>query len=469
MAEGDTHLGTLILSGSLQVAGGSTGGSITIGEDDTGYDVKFFGATSGSYFLWDESVDTLLLIGATAKFRLGTFSGAVVGSGSALSATNTAAFRVYADDGGAAIGSGVLARAGVFRHLLTYTGGNREQEAAGVIGQVVSVAGTNRHNMAGTWGSYEARTSLVIDGQAAATDTWAQAAIIARVGVGSAIATLNTNGVLAGVAAMSNTASFAANNGDYAALYAGAWASAVDWDHGLLIESGKCVAGVTIKTTSGAGIDFPAGETYGKALAYGEFGTPVVFGDDEPFEIHGRLDADAKTKPLMRVRCSTPDGVAMTTGEVHAIQAQAYNTSTSDAAILEAIQGHVGIKANAEVIVDITTAPNMRAAWFKIEDLGFNLTLTGAAAVLALGMQFNSGTTLTGNADWIFLGKEGSLTDPADAFVRVYDGAGGGWANFLIDAPASLPWDAANSSNTQSGKIAVRIGGATKYIQTYSD
>ena len=36
-------------------------GNVTIGVDDTGYDVKFFGATSGSYLLWDESDDALEL------------------------------------------------------------------------------------------------------------------------------------------------------------------------------------------------------------------------------------------------------------------------------------------------------------------------------------------------------------------------------------------------------------------------
>jgi hypothetical protein len=32
-------------------------GTITVGVDDTGHDVKFFGATSGKYWLWDESAD----------------------------------------------------------------------------------------------------------------------------------------------------------------------------------------------------------------------------------------------------------------------------------------------------------------------------------------------------------------------------------------------------------------------------
>jgi len=39
-------------------------GTLTVGVDDTGHDVKFFGATSGAYMQWDESVDDLLLGGA---------------------------------------------------------------------------------------------------------------------------------------------------------------------------------------------------------------------------------------------------------------------------------------------------------------------------------------------------------------------------------------------------------------------
>ena len=38
--------------------------TLTVGVDDTGYDVKFFGATSGAYMLWDESADDLVLAGA---------------------------------------------------------------------------------------------------------------------------------------------------------------------------------------------------------------------------------------------------------------------------------------------------------------------------------------------------------------------------------------------------------------------
>ena len=36
-------------------------GTLTVGVDDTGQDVKFFGATTGAYMLWDESEDRLVL------------------------------------------------------------------------------------------------------------------------------------------------------------------------------------------------------------------------------------------------------------------------------------------------------------------------------------------------------------------------------------------------------------------------
>ena len=39
---------------------------VTVGVDDTGKDVKFFGASAGAYALWDESANLLDLRGATA-------------------------------------------------------------------------------------------------------------------------------------------------------------------------------------------------------------------------------------------------------------------------------------------------------------------------------------------------------------------------------------------------------------------
>jgi hypothetical protein len=53
--------GTALVTGVLTTTaatvsngGGQFNGAINVGVDDTGYDVKFFGATAGAYMLWDE-------------------------------------------------------------------------------------------------------------------------------------------------------------------------------------------------------------------------------------------------------------------------------------------------------------------------------------------------------------------------------------------------------------------------------
>ena len=57
---GTTNLDAVDIDGNVQIDG-----TVTVGVDDTGLDVKFFGATSGSYALWDESADSLLLTDST--------------------------------------------------------------------------------------------------------------------------------------------------------------------------------------------------------------------------------------------------------------------------------------------------------------------------------------------------------------------------------------------------------------------
>ena len=52
---------------TFSVVGDSTFvGAVTVGVDDTGHDVKLFGATAGSHLLWDESADELHLV-STSK------------------------------------------------------------------------------------------------------------------------------------------------------------------------------------------------------------------------------------------------------------------------------------------------------------------------------------------------------------------------------------------------------------------
>jgi hypothetical protein len=57
--DGTTNLDAVDIDGATQIDA-----TVTVGIDDTGYDVKFFGATAGAYMLWDESADDLILGGA---------------------------------------------------------------------------------------------------------------------------------------------------------------------------------------------------------------------------------------------------------------------------------------------------------------------------------------------------------------------------------------------------------------------
>ncbi len=56
--DGTANLDAVDIDGNVQCDG-----TITVGVNDTGYDVKFFGATAGQYMLWDESADELVLAG----------------------------------------------------------------------------------------------------------------------------------------------------------------------------------------------------------------------------------------------------------------------------------------------------------------------------------------------------------------------------------------------------------------------
>ena len=73
--------GTANIDGATQADG-----TITVGVDDTGHDVKFFGATANAYMLWDESADDLILAG-DARVVVPD-SGLVLGS-TAVTATGT--------------------------------------------------------------------------------------------------------------------------------------------------------------------------------------------------------------------------------------------------------------------------------------------------------------------------------------------------------------------------------------------
>jgi len=61
---GELDAATLDVSSSIDIAGASQFNStVTVGVDDTGYDVQFFGDTASAYMLWDTSTDDLIIAG----------------------------------------------------------------------------------------------------------------------------------------------------------------------------------------------------------------------------------------------------------------------------------------------------------------------------------------------------------------------------------------------------------------------
>jgi hypothetical protein len=79
--DGTANLDAVNIEGAVQIDS-----TVTVGVDDTGYDVKFFGDTASAYMLWDTSADDLILGGA-ARVVVPT-SGLVIGS---TAVTSTAA------------------------------------------------------------------------------------------------------------------------------------------------------------------------------------------------------------------------------------------------------------------------------------------------------------------------------------------------------------------------------------------
>ena len=69
-------------------------GTVTVGVNDTGYDVTFFGATAGAKMLWDESADQLIITGNATDPAL-----QIAGAGSKSAVAYAAAGTAWADAG----------------------------------------------------------------------------------------------------------------------------------------------------------------------------------------------------------------------------------------------------------------------------------------------------------------------------------------------------------------------------------
>ena len=65
--DGTANLDAVDIDGAVQADG-----TVTVGVDDTGHDVKFFGASAGAFMLYDQSEDQLQIMGASADATTST-------------------------------------------------------------------------------------------------------------------------------------------------------------------------------------------------------------------------------------------------------------------------------------------------------------------------------------------------------------------------------------------------------------
>ena len=140
-------------------------GTITVGADDTGYDVKLFGATSGAYMLWDEDADDLKLVGAAGLTVAGTSAltvttaSSITGSGvlsidDTTDSTSTVSGSIHTDGGlgvakDATFGADVEIENGgglVIGHTAQVSSGSGASEF-----QVLGTAGTDSSIILGQW------------------------------------------------------------------------------------------------------------------------------------------------------------------------------------------------------------------------------------------------------------------------------------------------------------------------------
>ena len=115
---------SLSINGTLTVGGASTlTSTLTIGVDDTGHDVKFFGATSGSFMLWDESDDALELTDSS-PIKIGDGGDMTIyHDGSNSYVTNaTGALKIATETSGIAVSIGHTTSETTVNDNLTITG-----------------------------------------------------------------------------------------------------------------------------------------------------------------------------------------------------------------------------------------------------------------------------------------------------------------------------------------------------------
>jgi len=114
---GDASADTNTINGTSQI-----NAPVTVGVDDTGYDFKLFGATAGAHLLWDESADTLKLVGGAGLDLSATSSATVTAGGKIVSSVANGIYPVILSAAADAISDTAACSVANYYTSLTTTG-----------------------------------------------------------------------------------------------------------------------------------------------------------------------------------------------------------------------------------------------------------------------------------------------------------------------------------------------------------
>ncbi len=188
--DGTANLDAVDIDGAVQIDN-----TVTVGVNDTGYDVKFFGATSGAYMLWDESTDDLVLAGAAKLYLYDAAGGEYLSSsGSALTiASGGTAWELPTSDGSA--------------NQLLKTDGSGNLDWTTVVGTITALNNATANELVtvgATTTELDAEANLTFDGTTLTTtalavdDVAVDGKVVTMTGSASdtAVFTAGTNGTL---------------------------------------------------------------------------------------------------------------------------------------------------------------------------------------------------------------------------------------------------------------------------------
>lgn len=164
-ANGDTN-GSMIIAGTVAITGATTitgnqqlTGTLTVGVDNTGHDVKMFGATTLKYWEWDESADQMNVVGTSSFTGAISITGTVGITGDVTMATQD---QINFEDTATYIhasATNVLTIIGPTVAITATTGLIHYYDTASYVTQTVSDAGAVKVAVTGdSAGSYEIET-----------------------------------------------------------------------------------------------------------------------------------------------------------------------------------------------------------------------------------------------------------------------------------------------------------------------